>query len=150
VLMAMHLTGLGRHSWDRVRSLIGDQECAWMDLDGFQVGSVPAVAPPSTHLWSWSATRWVRVRVDGAGGIAGVLSLDPTAALGGEAAGEVEAVSVQLAQGILWPADDLRVKPLPSALVRQPWTLLTVAGLRPVTFVHRGPRPVPTGQPGDA
>jgi len=136
--MLMHLEGLDWLAWERIHDLVGEQECAWADLDGFHVGPVPGAAPPSTHVWSWSPTRWIRVRIDGNGGIVGVLSLDRTTG------GAVEAVSVQLARGHPWRNDDERVMPLADALVEQPWTLLTVMGLRPVTFVHRGPSPANT------
>ena len=136
--MLMHLASLGRCSWPQLQELVGQQECAWADLDGFQIGAIPDTPPPSTHLWSWSATRWVRVRVDGTTGVVGALSLD----------GDGEAVAVQVEHGHPWrAAEDQRIAPLPEPLVEQPWTLLTIIGLRPVTFVHRGPLPTVLSQP---
>jgi len=136
--MRMRLAGLGRCSWAEVQDAVGQQECAWADLDGFQVGTIPPAAPPYSHLWSWSATRWVRVRVDGQGGVVGVLSLD----------GHGEDVAVQFERGHPWrPAtvEDQRIAPLPGAVLEQPWTLLVVSGLCPVTFAHRGQPPADAG-----
>ncbi len=125
--MLMHLTPCGRLAWAEVTALIGGQPCAWADLDGFHVGPAPPQPPAYTHLWAWSPRRWVRVRIDGQTGIAGVLSLDPPG----------EPVDVHAQHGHLWrPVEDQRIPPLPAVVQQRSWTLLVVAGLAPVTFVH--------------
>jgi hypothetical protein len=130
--MSLRLAGHGRLPWPRVRELIGAQDCAWADLDGFQLGPAPDTAPPYSHLWSWSPGRWVRVRIDGAHGIVGILS--PT--------GPGDDVEVHLQPGHPWrPLEDQRIAPLPPTVLAEPWHLLVVGGLRPITFVHRGPPP---------
>ncbi|MGL5862187.1 MAG: hypothetical protein ACRCY9_13125 [Phycicoccus sp.] len=71
-----HLIGLGMLDWEQIRDLCAASTCAWADYDGFHIepaDQLPQEAPPYTHLWAWSPRHLIRVRLDGPGGVVGVL-----------------------------------------------------------------------------
>lgn len=66
---------LGASSWDELVKLKADG-WLWLDMEegGLHHGTLPAAQPAQlSHLWGWSATELVRVRVDGSlpGGMVG-------------------------------------------------------------------------------
>lgn len=66
--MTWFLHGSGRRSaddWRQLRSLAVDWDASWADVAGFHLEPMPATPPITTHLWAWTANRWLRVRIDG-------------------------------------------------------------------------------------
>lgn len=66
---------LGASSWDELVKLKADG-WLWLDMEegGLHHGTLPAAQPAQlSHLWGWSATELVRVRVDASlpGGMVG-------------------------------------------------------------------------------
>lgn len=96
----------GRVDWDAVRAIIGTVSAAWADYDGFQIGPCPDMAPPYSHLWAWVPDHSVllRIRIDGADGIASALTTGPLGAGVPEASG-ARSVLVQTHPGLPWGTD---------------------------------------------
>lgn len=96
------LTGFGRLPWADVKQELSGMCCAWADYDGFHVGeSCPDKPPHYTHLWAWNSdhSKLARVRIDGAEGIVGVLSVEAPQQQNSEK------VQVSIAPGLLWGDD---------------------------------------------
>ena len=50
---------------DMVHTLNG-WKAAWVDLEGVHIDvSPPSDLPITSHLWAWTTSAWVRIRIDG-------------------------------------------------------------------------------------
>ncbi|MGW1677941.1 hypothetical protein [Saccharopolyspora sp. NPDC002376] len=66
--MTWHLYGTGRRTadnWPRLHSVAAAWDAGWADMNGFHLEPMPGRPPVATHLWAWTAQRWLRVRIDG-------------------------------------------------------------------------------------
>lgn len=132
--MTWQLNAYGWRPWDEVRSLVGAAMCAWADYTGFHVGECPDEAPPYSHLWAWdgAATRLLRVRIDDAVGVVGILCRDGAAASpSGLTPLSSEDVLVESRLGLPW-GDDKRVH---TSTITTTMTLHELLRPLPVTFV---------------
>lgn len=127
--MTYWVSGLGWVPWARARAEFARMTCAWADLDGWHIAAAPDNPPLTTHLWAWSPGRWARVRMDGESGVVGLLSY------GREGDEQVE---VRLRGARPWGTGALRIPATSDRWLDTGFTLLDVAGLCPVTFVHQG------------
>lgn len=125
--MKYRLEALGPLPWPAIHEVLQTMTCAWADYEGFHVGTVPDEPPPYTHVWAWASDSWARVRVDGDGGIVGVLRPPD------DARGILIEVTERTAR--VWSSEDLRVGPLPPEVVVPRATLLITDESLPITFV---------------
>ncbi|MCI2416186.1 hypothetical protein MOQ72_02015 [Saccharopolyspora sp. K220] len=77
--MTWFLHGTGQRTgsdWPMLQSFAADWEASWADVAGFHLEPMPEQQPVTTHLWAWSQSHWLRVRIDGACWWAALLSSD--------------------------------------------------------------------------
>ncbi|MQS09973.1 hypothetical protein [Streptomyces alkaliphilus] len=126
--------GYARLPWDEARALLDGCECTWADLDGIHLTDAPPERLPvgATHLWGWSAARYVRVRFDLDTVHLAVLTTEsPT----GEPPLNELTPAPRWREAIIWGDGDHQVGPLPDA-VRRTWELGEIPGEAPITFVR--------------
>lgn len=52
--------------WPAMAEYLADWRAAWADLDGLHIDApAPRTLPTTSHLWAWTTSAWVRVRIDG-------------------------------------------------------------------------------------
>lgn len=51
-------------TWSRLYEITKDWTAAWADNNGFHLETMPAAPTVTTHLWAWTAGRWLRTRID--------------------------------------------------------------------------------------
>lgn len=128
------LVGWGATGWDELRRACRGMTVAWLDYDGFQVGDLPEMSPPSSHLWAWGdrSDRVMRARADGDEWIVGWLvpgaAHDPRSVLG-------EPVEVVQREIILWAAEDGRVT-RPAGCDGLSFVALEVQTAHPISFIR--------------
>lgn len=142
------LHGYGRLDWQQVRTLLDGAACAWADLAGFHLDTVPSQAPPTSHLWAWWPDgTCARLRLDDSQAYAATLHpqpvdstpITPTA---------TETVNVHVRHATpLWGTSDPQAGPIPPELREYTWDLLEIPGAHPVTFV-RATAPADSAQQG--
>ncbi|MGH4021255.1 MAG: hypothetical protein ACRDT0_18905 [Pseudonocardiaceae bacterium] len=124
------LTSTGWTDWASVFTVLGEDECLWVDLGGLHHGSAPAELPVgATHLWSWRRDRWARVRFDGDRVLATVLTEGSTT--------QGETVTARVSEGLPWGRHSR------AAEWERKVTLVVTEGGAPITFVE-----VPTAPGG--
>jgi hypothetical protein len=128
------LIGHGRLPWNEIVALADGLECAWADLTGLRIGPTPATCPPYSHLWGWSADRWVAVRIDDGDGICTELRPAPHDT-------ELPAVPVEVhpVAATRWPDGSDRLAPhARQSLDPRPVHLLHAGDATPLVFAHLG------------
>lgn len=117
------LTSTGWTDWPRVRAVLGDDECLWVDLGGVHHGPAPAQLPVgASHLWAWRPDRWARVRFDGDRAVATLLTSGT--------ATRAEPVTVRTTDGLPWGHHPR------AAEWEHKVTLMITEGPAPITFVQ--------------
>lgn len=130
------LHGWGRLAWSDIQRLLEGATCAWADYDGFHFGDCPDGAPPYSHLWAWKGKEVLyRVRIDGANGIVGGLTLSAMTEHAREPI-ESKLVEVVRHRGMPWTHDG-RVGSVaaPALAAVKSITLVETLEPNPATFV---------------
>lgn len=130
-----HLHGYARLPWEKARALLDGCACTWTDLDRIHLTDAPPDRLPvgATHLWGWSATRYVRLRFDIGSAYVAVLTTEPPTAK----PDLTDSVPPpQWRRAIIWAEDDLQAGPLPDTVLGRTWELGEIPGEAPITFVR--------------
>ena len=135
------LIGWGDSDWAQVASACHGMTAAWSDYTGFHIGTLPAAAPPTSHIWAWAsdASRLMRARSDGERVIVGWLVRPATT---GQGAAELaalarleESVEVTERPAMPWSPEDKRVTMRGDARRDLIWYEVDVETADPVTFM---------------
>ncbi len=116
-----------RGAWANLLPLLEGLECAWMDPEGFNIGTAPLSQPRTTILWAWSTDRWARVRIGSETVIAALLDRS-----------EEGNVSFEVRHPDVWSADDQTLPSRATDELSRPWSVLvSPTGLDPLpTFLQ--------------
>lgn len=147
------LIGWGARDWTEVVATCQGMTAAWSDYEGFHIGSLPTVQPPTSHVWAWSpdGSRLMRVRSDGKQVIVGWL-VQPD--LSGHGASEKLTALAQLTEQVAvterdaqpWSREDKRVTMRGDARRDLIWSEVDVETADPVTFMWAKEPAGPTAQ----
>ena len=118
------LTTVGRMPWTQARQVLASYTCAWLDLDGMNIGTPPVEPPITTCLWGWSDGSYIRVRFD-----------DDTAYVGTLRPGDPNE-GTDLPVRVTIRATTTRLGTADPELDPRRFELLEIPGTAPVTFVR--------------